>query len=231
MGSVPKNPDRSLAKIERADLLRLAALAADAEADTKAAGLNFIKTITYSPTAIDLTTQLTEAKQDGIQTLFPTGFTGITQMVAGIKQIGWTPNVVGWGGLAIYGVTASQLPAGAVDGCDYHLTEGQPTTSLLTPLNTALADAAQAKIGLNPSTSGVILTYVNLLVIQHAIITANSLDGLKLKAALESTTNLATNLPGLTESWSATNHTGYPAASLVECQLKPGPYDILYAAS
>jgi hypothetical protein len=33
MGSVPKNPDRSLAQIERADLLRLAALAADAEAD------------------------------------------------------------------------------------------------------------------------------------------------------------------------------------------------------
>jgi hypothetical protein len=33
MGSVPTNPDRSLAQIERADLLRLAALAADAEAD------------------------------------------------------------------------------------------------------------------------------------------------------------------------------------------------------
>jgi hypothetical protein len=30
---VPKDPDRSLARIERADLLRLAALAADAEAD------------------------------------------------------------------------------------------------------------------------------------------------------------------------------------------------------
>jgi hypothetical protein len=33
MGCVPKNPDRSLAQIERADLLRLAALAADAETD------------------------------------------------------------------------------------------------------------------------------------------------------------------------------------------------------
>src|SRR5580693_8233506 len=33
-------------------------LAADAEADVKAAGLTFIKTITYSPTAIDLTTPL-----------------------------------------------------------------------------------------------------------------------------------------------------------------------------
>lgn len=32
MGGVPKDPDRSLAQIERGDLLRLAALAADAEA-------------------------------------------------------------------------------------------------------------------------------------------------------------------------------------------------------
>jgi branched-chain amino acid transport system substrate-binding protein len=70
-------------------------LAADAQADVKAAGLTFIKTITYSPTAIDLTTQLTQAKEAGIKTLFPTGFTGITAMVQGIKQIGWSPVVVG----------------------------------------------------------------------------------------------------------------------------------------
>ena len=87
-------------------------LAADAQADVKAAGLTFVKTITYSPTAIDLTTQLTQAKQAGIKTLFPTGFTGITAMVAGIKQIGWSPTVVGWGGLldlgfvAFYGIGA-----------------------------------------------------------------------------------------------------------------------------
>ena len=34
-------------------------LATDAQADVKAAGLTFVKTITYSPTAIDLTTPLT----------------------------------------------------------------------------------------------------------------------------------------------------------------------------
>jgi len=28
----------------------------------------------------------------------PDGFTGITAMVAGIKQIGWSPTVVGWAG-------------------------------------------------------------------------------------------------------------------------------------
>jgi branched-chain amino acid transport system substrate-binding protein len=89
-------------------------LATDAEADVKAGGLTFVKTITYSPTAIDLTTQLTEAKQAGIKTLFPTGFTGITAMVSGIKQIGWSPTVVGWGGLNDFDVTAAQLTPGAV---------------------------------------------------------------------------------------------------------------------
>src|SRR5580700_4092383 len=92
-------------------------LATDAEADTKAAGLKFIKTINYSPTAIDMTTPLTQAKEAGIQTLFPTGFTGVPAMVAGFKQIGWAPKIVGWGGLNDFGVTASQVPPGTVDGC------------------------------------------------------------------------------------------------------------------
>ena len=42
---------------------RIEQVAADAQADVKAAGLTFVKTVTYSPTAIDLTTPLTQAKQ------------------------------------------------------------------------------------------------------------------------------------------------------------------------
>jgi ABC-type branched-subunit amino acid transport system substrate-binding protein len=208
-------------------------LAADAEADTKAAGLKFIETITYSPTAIDLTTPLTQLKEAGVQTLFPTGFTGITAMVQGIKQLGWSPTVVGWGGLNDFGVTAAELPPGAVDGCDISYTPGQPTSTLLTPQNVALLKAYEAKIGLNPETSGIVTGYFYLLAIQHAIETANSLDGTKLAAALSATSNLATNVPGLALNWTATPsvHNGFPSASLKECQLKQGPYDILYAAS
>jgi branched-chain amino acid transport system substrate-binding protein len=208
-------------------------LAADAEADVKAAGLTFVKTITYSPTAIDLTTQLTQAKQAGIQTLFPTGFTGITAMVSGIKQIGWSPTVIGWGGLNDYGVTAAQVPPGTVDGCVLSYTPGQPTSTLLTPVNTALLNASKAKIGLNPQTSGVLTGYFNLLAIKWAIEKANSLDGTKLAAALSGASSIPTNIPGLNLNWTATPsvHNGFPAASLKECTLKQGPYDILYAAS
>jgi ABC-type branched-subunit amino acid transport system substrate-binding protein len=208
-------------------------LAADAEADVKAAGLTFVKTITYSPTAIDLTTPLTQAKEAGIKTLFPTGFTGITAMVQGIKQIGWNPVVVGWGGLNDFGVTESQLPPGAVDGCDISYAAGQPTSTLLTPENTALLEASKAKIGLNSQTPGVLTGYFNLLAVKYAIEKANSLDGTKLAAVLSAASSVPTNIAGLNLNWTATPsvHNGFPSASLKECTLKQGPYDILYAAS
>jgi ABC-type branched-subunit amino acid transport system substrate-binding protein len=208
-------------------------LAADAQADVKAAGLTFVKTITYSPTAIDLTTQLTQAKQAGIKTLFPTGFTGITAMVSGIKQIGWSPTVVGWGGLNDFGVTAAQLPPGSVDGCDISYTSAQDTSTLLTTENTALLNASKAKIGLNPQTPGVLTGYFNLLAIKWAVEKANSLDGTKLAAALSAGSSIPTNVAGLNLNWTATPsvHNGFPSSSLKECDLKQGPYDILYAAS
>ena len=206
-------------------------LAADAEADAKAAGLTFIKTITYSPTAIDLTTPLTEAKEAGIKTLLPTGFTGIPAMVAGIKQIGWSPVIIGWGGLYDFGVTASQVPPGTVDGCDQSYTQGQPTSTLLTAQNVALLKATEAKIGLNPETSGIIMAYNFLLVIKAAIEKANSLDGAKLAAAIETIKNLPLDIPGVNDSFSASDHTGWPDGALKECTLSTGPYDILYAAS
>jgi len=208
-------------------------LAADAEADVKAAGLTFVKTITYSPTAIDLTTPLTQAKEAGIKTLFPTGFTGITAMVQGIKQIGWSPVVVGWGGLNDFGVTESQLPPGAVDGCDISYTPGQPTSTLLTPENTALLEASKAKIGLNSQTAGILTGYFDLLAIKYAVEKANSLDGTKLAAVLAAASSVPTNIAGLNLNWTATPavHNGFPSASLKECTLKQGPYDILYAAS
>jgi branched-chain amino acid transport system substrate-binding protein len=208
-------------------------LAADAEADVKAAGLTFVKTITYSPTAIDLTTPLTQAKEAGIQTLFPTGFTGVPAMVSGFKQIGWSPKIIGWGGLNDFGVTASEVPAGTVDGCVLSYTQGQPTSTLLTPENTALLEASKAKIGLNPQTSGVLTGYFNLIAIKWAIEKANSLDGTKLASVLSTASSVGTNITGLNLNWTSTPsvHNGFPSAGLKECDLKQGPYDILYAAS
>lgn len=208
-------------------------LASDVQADLKAAGLKYVTTVTYSPTAIDLTTPLTQIKSAGVQTLFTVGFTGITAMVAGIKQLAWTPHIVSWGGLHTFGVQASQVPAGTVDGCYFSYTPGKPTSTLLTPQNTALLKAMQAKIGLNPETSQVLAFYPALLAVKHAIETANTLDGAKLATALAAASSIPTNLPGVNLSFTATPnlHNGWPTSAMKECSLKQGPYDILYAAS
>jgi hypothetical protein len=68
-------------------------------------------------------------------------------------------------------------------------------------------------------------------VIKQAIETANSLDGAKLAAAVEQIKNLQLDIPGVQDSFSSSDHTGWPNGALKECTLKQGPYDILYGAS
>jgi branched-chain amino acid transport system substrate-binding protein len=208
-------------------------LATDTAADLKAAGIKLSTTVTYSPTAIDLTTPLTQVKNSGAQTLFTVGFTGVPAMVAGLKQIAWSPHLVSWGGLHTFGITASQVPAGTVDGCYFSYTPGKPTSTLLTPENTALLKGMAAKIGTNPETAEILAMYPTLTAVKHAIETAGSLDGAKLAAVLDQTSGLATNLPGVDLSFTTTPqlHNGWPSSAMKECTLNEGPYDILYAAS
>lgn len=207
-------------------------LVADTEADMKADGLKLIKVVTYSPTSLDLAPQIEKLKQAGVQTVFPDGYTGIPQIVSAIKQLGWSPHLVGWGGMAVFGVTQAEVPPGTVDSCDYRYTPGKPLSTLLTPTITALLKAEVAKIGVNTETFGIIGLYIEYQALAHAIEVANSLSGPALAAALGSTTNLPTVVPGLYLTWHANQvHNGYPLSYFTECTMQTGPYDIRYAAS
>lgn len=207
-------------------------LTADALADVKADGLHLVKVVTYSPTSIVLTTPVEQLRQAGVQTVFPDGFTDVLQIVQAIKQVGWTPHLVGWGNLAVFGVTQAQVPPGTVDSCDYRYTTGQPTSTLLTPTITGMLKAEAAKIGINTQTYGVIGEYIQFQALAHAIETADSLSGPKMAAALDSTSNLPTVVPGLNLTFTATPsvHNGYPLSYFTECTMQTGPYDLRYAA-
>jgi branched-chain amino acid transport system substrate-binding protein len=206
-------------------------LSADTAAAAKKAGLRYIKTVTYSPTTINMTPQLTQAKMAGIKTLLLAGFTGIPALVSGLKQTSWSPHLVSFGTLWTQGVTAAQVPPGTVDGCDVYYPAGKPTADFLTPQVKGLLNAGKASIGTSPLLSGLLLSYSGLLALKKAIVAANSLDGTKVAAAIENIKNMPGIMPGFTWTWSATNHNGYPASKLAQCPLKPGPYDILTAAS
>jgi len=208
-------------------------LTQDALADIKADGLHLVKIVTYSPTSVVLTTPVEQLRQAGAQTVFPDGFTDVLQIVQAIKQVGWSPHLVGWGNLAVFGVTAAQVPPGTVDSCDYRYTPGQPTSTLLTPTITGMLKAEAAKIGINTQTYGVIGQYIEFQALAHAIETADSLSGPKMAAALASTSSLPTVVPGLNLTFTATPsvHNGYPLSYFTECTMQTGPYDLRYAAS
>jgi branched-chain amino acid transport system substrate-binding protein len=208
-------------------------LTQDTLAQMKTDGLHLVKIVTYSPTSVVLTTPVEQLRQAGAQTVFPTGFTDVLQIVQAIKQVGWSPHLVGWGNLAVFGVTAGQVPPGTVDSCDYRYTPGQPTSTLLTPTITGMLKAEAAKIGINTQTFGVIGEYIQFQALAHAIETAGSLNGPKMAAALDSTSSLPTVVPGLNLDFTATPsvHNGYPLSYFTECTMQTGPYDIRYAAS
>lgn len=207
-------------------------LTQDTLAQMKADGLKLVKEVTYSPTSIVLTTPVEQLRQAGAQTVFATGFTDVLQIVQAIKQVGWNPHLVGWGNLAVFGVTAAQVPPGTVDSCDYRYTPGKPTSTLLTPMITGMLKAEAAKIGINTQTFGVIGEYVQFQALAHAIETAGSLDATKMAAALDSTSSLPTVVPGLNLDFTATPsvHNGYPLSYFTECTMQTGPYDLRYAA-
>jgi ABC-type branched-subunit amino acid transport system substrate-binding protein len=201
--------------------------------DIRAAGLHLVKTITYSPTAVDMTTQLTQAKQAGAKTLLLAGYAGINYLAAGVKQLGWDPVLLGWHTLAYYGLTDKTTPPGTVDGCNVHFNPGQTQSDLLTPAVVALLQAYTKREGgvVSAGTPGVLTYYSGLLMAQHAVEGANSLDGLKMAAVLNHTANLPTVVPGLSLSFSPTNHAGFPTSYYAMCPLVPGPYDILTAGT
>lgn len=208
-------------------------LGADIRQDAAAAGLKVIKTVTYSPTAVDFSTPLTQLRLAGVQTLVPTGFNSMAALVAGIKQIGWTPHLLDWGILYNLGMTANQLPPGAVSGCAVFLTPGQSSSDLLTPLNVGLMEAGRAALGgTTPLLQLFPQNYPQVLSLAHAIETANSLDAANLTAAMLATKDLPTNLPLLKMTYTA-NHQGWPESSpaFTMCKLVYGQYDIAQAGT
>ena len=199
--------------------------------DIRAAGLSLVKTITYSPTAVDMTAQLTQAKQAGAKTLLLAGYSGINYIAGGVKQLGWNPVLLGWHTLAYYGLTDKTTPPGTVDGCNVHFDKGKPQSELLTPAVQALLKSyvKSQKGVVSANTPGVLTYYSGLLMAKHAVMGADSLDGLKMADVLNHTTNLPTIVPGLDLSFSPTNHAGFPDSYYAMCPLAPGPYDILTA--
>jgi len=188
---------------------------------------------TYSPTAIDLTTPVQQVRSAGAEVLVPAGATAIPALVAAVKQSGWQPHMISWGAFITYATKSSDLPPGTLDGCQNWLPADQAPsgTAGLPPDTLAVLQEAEKQLG--KGSFGVQHSqalYSQLLVVKAAVEKAGSTDAKKLREALVSLKDIPTAWPGVSVSFSADNHTGYPDSAFSFCQVDLGPYGIRYQA-
>jgi ABC-type branched-subunit amino acid transport system substrate-binding protein len=199
--------------------------------DIQSDGLTLTKTVTYSPTAVDLTAPLEQLKTAGAKTVTPASASGITALVSGMKQLGYPSQTLSWGAYLDYFIPASSLPAGTVDGCTWYLPSSSAPSSTTgeSPDAAALLSQASAQLkGASPF--GVIQSYIELQMVKAAVEKAGSLDSNALIQATESLQNVPTVWTGITETFSASDHTGYPDGKYGMCSLTLGPNDVEYLA-
>lgn len=202
------------------------------EEDLAEAGLTSMATVTYSPTAVDVTPQLTQQRDKGVDTLILAGYTGLAPLFGGLNQMGWEPNLIGTVGAIIASLDPSDVPAQVVDACHTYLEQGKSLADqpILTEQNVELLDAMEKAGGITSYSSGIVIAYNALVILKEAVETAGTLDAEKLAAAIESMTDVPGTLPGMRISFSADNHVGFPQANLTMCSAERGEHGINYRA-
>ena len=198
------------------------------------AGITVTKSVTYSPTSIDLSAPVQEVKASGAEVLVPAGATAIPALVAAVKQADWQPHMISWGAFITYGIKSSDLPPGTLDGCQNYLpaaqapngTDGLPS-STVSLLKEAEQTLGAGSFGIQHSTS----LYTQLLVIKAAVEKAGSTESAAVAAAIKSLDNVDTSYSDAKLSFTGDSHTGYPSAAFSFCQVDLGPYGIRYQAA
>lgn len=189
-----------------------------------AAGEPVKASVTYSPTAVDVTTQVRQLKQAGVDTVIDTGFAEIQHIFAAINQIGWSPTVLGTGTGTVTAKDAGALLNKMFFECVYHV--DSPSDPLPTGAAKEVLDQIAKVTGQGSTASSNGLDqYDMLLTLKAGIEKAQSLDFKAVTKAIESGIEVPSAWPGLTYKYSSKAHVGYPDNTLKMCGLSKLAHD------
>lgn len=197
-------------------------------AKAKAAGLTIVKTTDYPTTSTTMTTQLEELRNAGAQTLGLWCEVGCGKVYDSLRQINWSPTIlttevlyysgfesVGALGAKTFGDCPISVPAG-----------GQPNATLSEIIKTVAAKSG----GIGVTDQGIPLNADSWLILKYAIEKAKSLDGDKIKAAIETINGQSFSDPQVKYTFSSAHHAGFDAANPLDIPMcgfsKLGPLDL-----
>jgi branched-chain amino acid transport system substrate-binding protein len=190
--------------------------------------IKLVGPVTYSPTAVDVTTQLRQLKSQGVDGIAVLAATGIGHIYDGLRTLGWTPHIYGTEVARFVGYDAlGSLADDVTITCNVPLKQG----SSLDPGIANVLKTVSAKTGVTPTTPSSVIFNDDLGIVKAAIERAKSTDSTALKNTLEHMADVSYTSPEYSYTFSSTQHNGFPGSKVGICRVKPmGPYDYGYAA-
>jgi ABC-type branched-subunit amino acid transport system substrate-binding protein len=188
--------------------------AADFTAAAKSHGLRIVTNVTYSPTAVDVATQVSQLKAAHADAIATTGENQLGAVYAALKQLRWDPVVLGTV------ITPLSSPESATDHTVYPCFAPLSVSAEPDPGRVS-AIQALAKAGVKtvlPDLAPIYRDEVQLFI--AAVKKAGSLDPGALKSAMESFRGASFTSPGYTYTYTKTDHAGAQVAASA-CPLTP----------
>ncbi len=200
-------------------------LDADLVPAAKAQGLPIVSSVTYSPTAASVVTQVLELKDAGANGIALLADAGLGTVYDALRHVGWSPTIVTTSAAAIVGYPSlGNLASHAYDTCPVALNSGQQPPAYLA----GIMQTVESDIGETPSADSAPLSNDDFLILDEAITRAHSLSGSAIRNEIQAMTGVSFTSPPLYRyTFTATDHDGWTAADMHMCVLTGfGPYDL-----
>jgi branched-chain amino acid transport system substrate-binding protein len=190
----------------------------DFDQSAKKNGITVAGDYTYPLDAVDVSTEVRQAKATGATTLVVLAEAGLNHVYDALREIGWTPTMYIYPvGYAVGYSDLGSLASHAYGSCYVTL-----------PSTTAKFDAQDSKILTDiyagvadlPGSTSDLTAYDSLEVLSDAITANKSLDGAAIKAYLEKNiNNKSFSTSSISYTYSPTVHTGIPGSDVKLCRL------------
>jgi branched-chain amino acid transport system substrate-binding protein len=183
-------------------------------------GIQVTKSVSFAPTAVDLTTEISQIKDSGAQALMAANTIDYPALYSGLKAVGWKPPMIVATAAYYDQITAlGDLASTTYATCQVATSPGFTYPAAI---QTQLK-AVKAKLGV--TIPDAVLTtvsyYDSMLMYKAAIEATGSTDGTGISNYMNGIKDRAFSLPSLKYTFSADNHAGLLPADNHICNIGP----------
>lgn len=197
----------------------------DLDAALKKVGVHVDSTQTYSPTAVDVTTQVNALKAANPQALVVLGVSNYGVIYQALHTAGWSPKILETAVGLLDGESQAEslnLASNMALACGNSI----PSTGTLDPEATKVMTYMSGQPEATANLHNALLAVDTLLILRYAIQKSNSVSGPAVVKNINSISKRSFSSPAYPWTFTTANHAGYEQTNVHMCTLAPGKFGL-----